>query len=108
MGYLANGMRRIKVMGIFTTEALNGFAWIIAGTWGVVTLIKAYLDHLENSGWKRNDEAVNAKYKALRELEEVKKERDMMMAHFFPEKEEVPTEAAAPVKKKRGRPRKYK
>ena len=39
------------------------------------------------------------------ELEEVKKERDMMLAHFFPEKNEVAT-SETPVKRKRGRPRK--
>jgi hypothetical protein len=91
-------------MGIFTTEALNGVAWILAGTWGIVTLAKAYFDYAESSSWKRSDDNALAKHKALRELEEVKKERDMMLAYFFPEKEEVPTVADTPAKRGRGRP----
>lgn len=95
-------------MGIVTAETLSGVAWILAGVWGVVKLVELWFDHKRELGWSRNDKTIEKLHQVRNELEEVKKERDMMMAHFFPAKDEVATEAPAPVKKKRGRPRKYK
>ena len=92
-------------MGIVTAETLSGVAWILAGVWGVVKLIETWLDHKQNLGWSREDKMVEKLHQVRNELEEVKKERDMMLAHFFPEKNEVAT-SETPVKKKRGRPRK--
>lgn len=95
-------------MGIFTMDSLHGVAWILAGSWSIVKLIGLWIEHQQVVGWRKNETVINDKHRIARELEEVKKERDMMMAHFFPEKEEVLTETATPAKKKRGRPRKYK
>lgn len=95
-------------MGIFTVEALNGVAWIIAGVWGVVRGVEIVLEHLDTIRWKQSDGLSNKFYKILNELEEVKKERDMMLAYFFPEKTEVATEEPKPVKRGRGRPRKVR
>ena len=95
-------------MGIVTAETLSGVAWILAGVWGVVKLVEVWFDHKQGLGWSRDEKLVEKLHQARHELEEVTKERDMMRAHFFPNKNEVATEAPTPVKKKRGRPRKYK
>jgi hypothetical protein len=96
------------MMGIFTIESLQGVAWILGGIWGVVRSAEIILDHLDSIRWKISDKHIEKNYALRNELEEIKKERDMMLAYFFPAKDEVATEAAAPAKKKRGRPRKYK
>ena len=94
------------MMGIFTLESLQGVAWILGGIWGVVTAAEIVLEHLDTIRWRVSDKHLEKNYALRNELEEVKKERDMMMAYFFPAKDEVATDVSAPVKKKRGRPRK--
>lgn len=95
------------MMGIFTLESLQGVAWILGGIWGVVRSAEVILDHLDSIRWKISDKHLEKNYALRNELEEIKKERDMMLAYFFPAKNEVAT-SDAPVKRKRGRPRKYK
>jgi hypothetical protein len=95
-------------MGIVTAETLSGVAWILASVWGVVKLIEVWFAHKETLSWSNSEKTIDRLQAANKKIEELTKERDMMRAHFFPEKTEVATEAAAPAKKKRGRPRKYK
>lgn len=92
-------------MGVITAETLSGVAFILAGVWGVVKLIEVWVGHKESLRWSNSEKTIDRLHAANKKIEELTKERDMMRAHFFPEKNEVAT-SETPVKKKLGRPRK--
>jgi hypothetical protein len=87
-------------------ETLGGIAALLSVTWAAVRLIEAYVNHRETWFWREDNKHLVEIRNLKTQIEELKKERDKMMAYFFPDKEEVATKEAPPVKKKRGRPRK--
>lgn len=98
-------------MSIFTTESLQGVAWIVAGLWAAVKLIEMLLERWDFISSYRDD--LDSLYRRLREangtIDRLELENEMMKRHFFPDVVEVKTpDEPTPVKKKRGRPPKKK
>jgi len=96
-------------MSIFTTESLQGVAWIVAGLWAAVKLIEMVFDRWDM--FSDHHKEIDSLYRRIREANEnlsrLELENEMMKRHFFPDTEEVKTpDEPTPVKKKRGRPRK--
>jgi hypothetical protein len=97
-------------MSIFTTESLQGVAWIVAGLWAAVKLIEMVVERWDTlTSYSRDLESLYRRVREANEtIESLELENAMMKKHFFPDVEEVMTTHEDPVRAqpKRGRPRK--